>query len=300
MQHKYMTMRFPAPAITSSQNTAECDLDQAIWVYKLRDEIRLRTNSMQCITFELRAHTTPDLCFHCFSYGLISNRKGVPNEDPSPPRQPHCGVSAVTWTGRSPAPKTRRTHLQTIADGDGNLPLVDPSLVLLHKFGACLLQRNVRPQFLHGKRLARQRVRRTSLQVLNDSGALVRATVLGNDRVIHDLESDAVDEKIGHFAYLEVIRVGKGECSAEIVALLLEFCSSCLLLLGSFHATDLTRLEAGVNAVDIGLVLRLEHLLELDDKALASAYAVALADVPLCFLAPRDEGGYGGGVGRLL
>ena len=83
-------------------------------------------------------------------------------------QQPHERAAFI-----SPRIANNLSSRRCLVNNDGNLPLVDPTLVLLHEFGASFLERDVWSQLLDRERLPRERIRRAPLQMLDDGCALV-------------------------------------------------------------------------------------------------------------------------------
>jgi hypothetical protein len=97
-----------------------------------------------------------------------------------------------------------------------------------------------------------------------------------------------------------MLRVTYGEGRAKVVALLVELALALLLLFLAFYSADGAALDAGFYVVCVVLVFCFQHALDIRQEIATPPYSFALADVPLCFLAFQDEGGYGRSVGGLL
>ena len=85
-------------------------------------------------------------------------------------------------------------------------PLTRPTLPELITRG---FESEITPQLIDGQGIARQGIRGTAFEVLVQRRALVGVAVLGDDGVVHGLESDHVDQVVGDFARLVV----RADCS---------------------------------------------------------------------------------------
>lgn len=74
---------------------------------------------------------------------------------------------------------------------DSILPINNPITgTTFPEFIASRFQAKVRPQLVNSQRLTCERIGLASLQMLVDSGTLVRMAVSRHDRVVHRLEGD--------------------------------------------------------------------------------------------------------------
>lgn len=74
---------------------------------------------------------------------------------------------------------------------------IDRPPIFIEEFATSILQRNIWNQLVRLERQSRQGITPIRLDMLEQADALKRNTCRGNDRIVHNLESDRVDEPVG-------------------------------------------------------------------------------------------------------